>query len=280
LGKTLERVDELTADLRRSNEAMIKQAVRRDRQRFTQRPASAPSSKTTRPAAAHRDPAQAWAYEGAAGPDHWGGLSPEYAACAQGHRQSPIDLRNTFAVDLDPVEFLYSPVAFRVVDAGRNLQLVVYGDDVPILGKNYRLTHVIFHNPSEYSVGGRFFDMEAQFVHRAEDGKPLIVSTLLELGGENPVIQAALNHLPLEKNSETARLGLAIDINPLLPKNRDYFTFMGSLTRPPCTEGVLWIVFKEPRQVSAEQLTMFRRLYPPNARPTQPDFNRIIKESR
>jgi carbonic anhydrase len=279
LGRTLEKVNELAADLRKSNEAMIEQAVKRDRQRASRRPANAPAGKAPRPAA-QRDPAQTWAYEGAAGPKHWDGLSPDYAACAHGRRQSPVDLRDTFAVDLDPVELIYRPSAFRVVDAGRYLQLVVYGDEIPIYGKNYRLTHVVFHNPSEHSIDGRFFDMEAQLVHHAEDGERLIVSVLLEPGGENPVIQAALNHLPLEEGGETIVPGLAIDLNSLLPKNRGYFTFMGSLTTPPCTEGVLWIVFKEPRQVSAEQLAMFRRLYPPNARPVQPAFGRIIKESR
>jgi carbonic anhydrase len=279
LDKTLEKVNELAAGLRKSNEALIEQAVKRDRQRASRRSAGAPAGKTPRPTA-RRDPAQAWAYEGAAGPGHWGGLSPEYAVCAQGRRQSPIDLRDTFAVDLEAIELVYRPAAFRVADTGRHLQLTVYGDDVTVLGKSYRLTHVVFHNPSEYSVAGRFFDMEAQLVHRTEDGKRLIVSVLLEAGGENPVIQAALNHLPLEKGGETALPGLTLDIDPLLPAGRGYFMFMGSLTTPPCTEDVLWIVFREPRQVSAEQLTMFRRLYLPNARPVQPDFGRIIKESR
>ncbi|MDR0440177.1 MAG: carbonic anhydrase family protein [Candidatus Accumulibacter sp.] len=276
LGKTLEKVNELAAGLRQSNQAMIEEAVKKDRQRSSRRSASAPAGKAPR-----RDPARAWAYEGAAGPEHWGRLSPEYAVCAHGRYQSPIDLRDAFAVDLDPVEFLYRPVAFRVVDTGRYLQLTVYGDEVRIVGeKNYRLTQVVFHNPSEHSINGRFFDMEAQLVHRAEDGKLLIVSVLLEQGGENPVVQAALNHLPLERGGETALSGLAIDVSPLLPKNRGYFTFLGSLTTPPCTEGAQWIVFKEPGEVSAEQLAMFRRLYPPNARPLQADFGRIIKESR
>jgi carbonic anhydrase len=278
--KTLEKVNELAAGLRKSNQAMLEQAVKRDRRRTSGRTAGAPADKTPRPAAARRDPAKTWAYEGAAGPEHWGELTPDYAACAHGRRQSPIDLRDTFAVDLEPIELLYRPAAFRVADMGRYLQLTVYGDDVAVLGKNYRLTRIVFRNPSEHSVAGKFFDMEAQLVHRAEDGKLLIISVLLEAGGENPVVQAALNHLPLEKGGETTVPGLSIDITPLLPANRGYFTFVGSLTTPPCTENVLWIVFKEARQVSAGQLSMFRRLYPPNARPVQPDFGRIIKESR
>jgi carbonic anhydrase len=122
--------------------------------------------------------------------------------------------------------------------------------------------------------------MEAQLVHRAEDGKQAIVSVLLEKGDENPVIQAALNNFPLEKGGETALPGQSVDLNFLLPIDRGYFIFMGSLTTPPCSEDVLWMVLKQPQQVSAEQLTMFRRLYRPNARPVQPVFGRIIKGSR
>ncbi|GHU36767.1 hypothetical protein AGMMS50256_33830 [Betaproteobacteria bacterium] len=287
LSETLIKVDELAADLRKSNEAMIEQAVKNDTQRQN-RPVSGKISKPSPatagrashvPAEVRRGPSQ-WAYEGVAGPDHWSELSPDYAICANGRRQSPIDLSDAFAVDLEPIQFLYQPAPFRVADAGRYLQLAVYGGGILMLGKNYRLNYVRFHNPSEFTVDGKTFDMEVQLVHGAEDGKPVIVSILLEKGSENPVIQAALNHLPLEKGGETAPPGMTIDLNLLLPAGRGYFTFMGSLTTPPCTENVLWVVLKQPQPVSAEQLTMFRRLYPPNARPVQPAFKRIIKESR
>ncbi|MDR3220925.1 MAG: carbonic anhydrase family protein, partial [Candidatus Accumulibacter sp.] len=215
-----------------------------------------------------------------AGPEHWGRLGPDHAVCAIGQRQSPIDLRDAFAVDLQPIPFLYQPASFRVADTGRHLQLMVYGGSIEMPDKNYRMTHIRFHRPSEFSIAGKFFDMEAQLVHRAEDGQLAIVSVLLEKGSENPVVQAALNNLPLEKGGETAPPGHDIDISLLLPANRGYFTFMGSLTTPPCTEDVLWMVIKEPQQVSAEQLAMFQRLYQPNARPVQPAFGRIVKESR
>ncbi|MDR3298834.1 MAG: carbonic anhydrase family protein, partial [Candidatus Accumulibacter sp.] len=277
LGKTLGKVNELAADLRKNNEALVEQAVKKEMRQSRpstgaptrKPPSSSPPAgrRVTPPAEArHEPPFPAWAYAGAAGPEHWGRLGPDHAACAIGLRQSPIDLRNAFAVDLEPIQFLYPPASFRVADTGRHLQLTVYGGGIQMPGKNYRLTHLRFHNPSEFSIAGKFFDMEAQLVHRAEDGQLAIVSVLLEKGHENPVVQAALNNFPLEKGTESAPQGHDIDINLLLPANRGYFMFMGSLTTPPCTEDVLWMVIKEAQQVSAEQLAMFQRLYPPNAR--------------
>jgi carbonic anhydrase len=287
LTETLGKVDELTAELRKSNEALVLEAVQNAQQRVSRKASGKSSTSSSSagrrasqvPTKLRLEPSQ-WAYEGLAGPENWSELAPDYAACENGRRQSPIDLRDAFAVDLEPIQFLYQPSSFRVVDTGRYLQLAVYGGGILTLGKNYRLIYIRFHNPSEFSIDGKIFDMEAQFVHSAEDGKLAIVSVLLGKGSENPVIQTALNHLPLEKGGETTPPGLSIDVSQLLPAERSYFTFLGSLTTPPCTEDVLWMVLKQPQQVSAEQLAMFQRLYPPNARPVQPAFDRIIKESR
>ena len=277
-GGTLRRVNELATGLRKTNEALVREAVKKDR-----RSASPTTNRLTPPPttpASGRKPDPAWAYEGATGPEHWGKLHPDYARCADGRRQSPIDLRDTFAVDLEPIQFLYEASPFRVADTIHHLQLTVYGGHLQVLGKSYRLVDIRFHSPSEFSIAGQFFDMEAQLVHRADDGRQAIVSVLLEKGNENPVIQAALNDMPLEKGEETALSRHDIDVGQLLPSDRRYFTFMGSLTTPPCTEDVLWMVIRQPQQLSAEQLAMFQRLYPPNARPVQPAFGRIIKESR
>ena len=207
-------------------------------------------------------------------------LQPEFAICASGHRQSPIDLRNGIAVDLEPLKSAYRPVPFRVVDSGRNLRAVVGGGGFALLGKSYELSRIEFHRPSEFTIDGKSFDMEAQLVHESADGKVAIVSVLLEKGGENPVIQMVLNNIPLEKGGEVAPPGLSLDVPALLPADRAYYTFMESLTTPPCTEEVLWIVFKQSLQISEQQFSIFRRLYPPNARPLQPSFGRIVKESR
>lgn len=285
---TLKKVNQLSADLRKVNEALVADAVQKELRGLaspTEKPAAtrkfpAKSSvppKTAAPATGGR---AAWTYEGSRGPELWGRLDAAYATCASGRRQSPIDLRDGIPVDLDPIEFFYPPSPFRVTDAVRQLQLTVYGGGMMLLGKQYQLSRVELHVPAEHTVAGKSFAMEAQLIHAGTDGKTAIVSVFLEPGQENPLIQAALNHLPLEKGGEVAPPGQTIDLNQLLPENKGYFTFMGSLTRPPCTEDVLWLVLKQPQQVSVQQLAIFQRLYPSNARPLQPAFGRIIKESR
>jgi carbonic anhydrase len=284
MNKTLEKVNEAAAGLRQANEALVEQAVKEDQQRMNARANKALSaSSPARPTRARKamPPTNvAWSYGGNGGPDLWGKLSPEYATCASGRRQSPIDLSDGIAVDLEPIQFLYRPAAFRVTDTRRNLQMAVYGGGFILLGRNYELVRVQFHRPAEITVAGKTFAMDAQLVHRSDDGKLAIVDVLLEQGTENPVIQAALNNLPLEQGSEVTPPGLSVDLNRLLPDDGGYFTFMGSQTTPPCAEDVLWIVLKQPQQISPEQLAIFARLYPPNARPVQPRNGRIVKESR
>jgi carbonic anhydrase len=288
---TLGKIDKLSANLRKSNEALIKQAVKNEESRRAKRSAKdlvdqlaaasggAPVPSPA-PAGGKRGTRRDWAYEGENGPGHWSELSPDYALCAKGRRQSPIAFSESIAVDLEPIRFFYEPAPFRVVDAGRHLQVTVYGGNIQVLGKDYRLSHVRFHKPSEFVIFGRGFDMEAQLFHRSEEGQQAIVSVLLERGVENKAIQTVLNHLPLEKGGEVAPPGQTINLDLLLPANRGYYTFMGSLTTPPCTEDVLWMVVKRPQQMSPGQMAIFQRLYPYNARPVQPAFGRIVKESR
>ena len=286
--KTAELVSEAAGELRKANEALVEKEVKKDMQHLSARANTALSGKRAAtsgakpgsPAVTDAMANMAWGYDGSAGPDNWSKLKPDYASCASGRHQSPIDLRDGIAVDLDPIQFGYRPASFRVVDSGRNLQATVYGGGIGVLGKNYELIRVQFHRPAEFTVAGKSFDMDAQLVHRADDGKLAIVTVLLEKGSENPTVQMVLNNLPLEKGGEVAPPAQVIDMNRLLPDNRRYFTFMGSLTTPPCTEDVLWLVLKQPQQMSSEQLAIFQRLYPPNARPVQPAFGRIVKESR
>ena len=287
--KTVEKVNEVASELRKANEALVEKEVQKDLKKLTQRATPAPvssSPKISAPANTARKPASAppsntvWSYDGSSGPDSWGKLKADFGLCASGHNQSPIDLRDGIAVDLEPIQFFYRPTPYRVVDSGRHLQMTVYGGGFNLLGKNYELIRVVFHRPSEFTVDGKTFDMDAQLVHKSDDGKQAIVTVLLEKGTENPVVQMALNNLPLDKGGEVAPPGLNIDVARLLPENRRYFTFMGSLTTPPCSEDVLWLVLKQAQQISREQLEIFQRLYRPNARPVQPGFGRILKESR
>ena len=220
-----------------------------------------------------------WSYEGAGGPKAWAKLAPEYAKCGNGERQSPIDIRDGMKVDLEPIMFEYRPSGFKVIDNGHTIQANVGGwNAMRVMGRRFKLVQFHFHRPSEETIDGKQFEMVVHLVHKDSEDRLAVVAVLVEGGARQPAIQAVLNNLPLEKGQEVAGTP-NLDLNQMLPENRRYYTYMGSLTTPPCTEDVLWIVMKQPVQASAEQLELFSRMYPMNARPTQAAGNRTIKES-
>jgi carbonic anhydrase len=248
--------------------------------------AEAPAHRTAAKAAAKTpDKAAAghdlhWAYRGEGGPQAWGGLKPEFTLCSSGKRQSPIDIRDGIAVDLEPVQFDYRASGFRVIDNGHTVQVNLSpGNFITVSGRRWELVQFHFHRPSEERIDGRQFDMVAHLVHKDADGKLAVVAVLLERGSAQPIVQTIWNNLPLEKNEEVAA-SVVIDLNHLLPPDRRYFTYMGSLTTPPCSEGVTWVVMRQPVQLSQQQLDIFGRLYPMNARPVQQASGRLIKQSQ
>jgi len=243
---------------------------------WSESPRRAPAAK---PAAAKRPHAEHWAYQGEGGPDRWGQMKPEFAACSNGKRQSPIDIRDGIAVQLDPVQFDYKPSNFRVIDNGHTVQVnVAPGNSIEVMGRRFELVQFHFHRPSEERINGRQFDMVAHLVHKDLEGKLAVVAVLLDRGSVQPIVQTVWNNLPLEKGEELAAKA-TLDLNGLLPAERGYFTYMGSLTTPPCSEGVLWMVMRNPVSISAEQIGIFSRLYPMNARPVQSASGRLIKGS-
>jgi carbonic anhydrase len=226
-----------------------------------------------------------WSYEGENGPAQWGNMDPKFAQCNIGERQSPIDIRDGFRVDLDPLQFDYRQTKFNVVNNGHTIQVGVNpGQYVHISGKSFELVQFHFHRPAEERINGKSFAMVVHLVHKDVDGKLAVVAILIEQnkvdsGKAHDVVQAVWNNLPLEKMTTVKALH-EIDLSQMLPKTLDYYTYMGSLTTPPCSEGVLWVVMKEPIEISSEQLSIFSRLYPMNARPLQKTSDRMIKESR
>lgn len=245
----------------------------------TGRPDSAPKPAEAAHAATAAPHSLHWSYEGPTGPHAWAKLSPEFAKCGNGERQSPIDIRDGMKVDLDPIVFEYRPSSFKVIDNGHTIQANVNGwNTMRVMGRRFRLVQFHFHTPSEEVVDGRQFEMVVHLVHKDGEGRLAVVAVLVEGGARQPAIQAVLNNLPLEKGEEmTATSNL--DLTQMLPENRRYITYMGSLTTPPCSEDVLWVVMKQPVQASAEQLNLFSRMYPMNARPIQASSGRTIKES-
>jgi carbonic anhydrase len=223
-------------------------------------------------AAARPAPAP-WAYEGAHGPDHWGGL------CASGQRQSPVDLVGGLALELEPVVFHYQPVAFSVTDTGRTVQVdPAPGNALELQGRRWALHRITLHRPSEDSLDGRRFEMSVHLEHRDAEGQALVLSVLVGRGAAHPVLQTVFNHLPLERGRANAAR-VPLDLNALLPHDRRYLMYMGSLSVPPCTEDVLRVVLRHPVSASAEQIALFARLYPMNARPLQPLAGRRVLQS-
>lgn len=221
-----------------------------------------------------------WSYDGETGPEHWAKLSPEFATCSTGTRQSPIDVRGGVGVDLPPILFEYQPAPVNVVDNGHTIQVNFSGGNaITVQGRRFELVQFHFHKPSEERINGKNYDMVAHLVHKDGEGKLGVIALLFERGGENAFIQTVWNNLPLEQNSPLAPQE-NLDLNSILPKDKGYYTYMGSLTTPPCTEGVLWMVMKTPVQMSSEQMSVFARLYKNNVRPIQKSNGRLIKESR
>ncbi|MEO6276238.1 carbonic anhydrase family protein [Roseateles sp.] len=247
-------------------------------------PPHAASKAAAKPAKAGATPKPVpWGYAGDLGAEHWASLAPENKTCGVGTRQSPIDIRDAIAVDLAPIAFDYRPSAFSVLDDGHTVQVnVAPGNGITVMGRRYELVEFHFHRPSEERLNGKQFDMSAHLVHKDSQGRQAIVAVLLERGADNkaqPLLQTVWANLPLEKG-EALQAQAQIDLSQLLPAERGYATYMGSMTTPPCSEGVLWMVLRQPVPLTAQQIGVFSRLYPMNARPLQAGSGRLIKESQ
>jgi carbonic anhydrase len=221
-----------------------------------------------------------WSYEGPSGPEHWATLKPEYAACGAGKRQSPIDIQDGAQLDLDPIKFDYRPSTLRIIDNGHTVQInYAEGSSITLSGVRYDLKQLHFHKPSEERVNGKMYDMVAHLLHQSAEGRLAVIAVLLEAGTQNDFIASVWPHLPLEAGREMTLPDVPVDITQLLPEAHAYFTYIGSLTTPPCSEGVLWLVMKSPVSISPAQVAVFGKLYRLNARPVQPANGRLIKES-
>jgi carbonic anhydrase len=224
-----------------------------------------------------------WTYTGPAGPAKWGGLAKDFATCKLGQLQSPIDIVDADARkgDMPPLLFNYKASPLRIVDTGHTIQ-VNYAPDswLTVEGKRYELIEFHFHKPSEEKINGKGYDMVAHLVHRDKDGRLAVVAVLLEQGKESPLVKTLWGNLPPTREKEHAVDAVQINAVGLLPQKKDYYTFVGSLTTPPCSENVSWFVLKNPTQLSADEIARFAKSYPMNARPVQPVNGRDIQGSR
>ena len=222
-----------------------------------------------------------WSYSGATGPTHWASLSPTFEMCRAGREQSPVDITRTTAMALEPIRFDYHPVPLHVINNGHTIQVTYSpGSAITVGGQRYVLQQFHFHHPSEEQIHDRGTDMVVHLVHADSAGHLAVVAVLLRSGASHPLIQEIWAHLPAGVEQEADVPGTTIDASRLLPTDHGYYTFAGSLTTPPCSEHVTWIVMKQPVEISADQIRTFSRLYPHNARPIQRLNGREVLESR
>ena len=211
-----------------------------------------------------------WSYSGETGPSHWGGLEPDYKACAEGRNQSPIDLKGFIESDLPPVVFHYQPGGKEVLNNGHAVQAnYAPGSTISLDGREFELKQFHFHAPSENLINGQSYPMEAHLVHADRDGNLAVVAVMFETGKNNRAL-AKLWELMPEQAGDKHNLANLISVEGVMPAQRDYYRFNGSLTTPPCSEGVVWLVLKQPVEVSLEQVEEFEHvMHHPNNRPVQ-----------
>jgi carbonic anhydrase len=220
-----------------------------------------------------------WSYEGASGPSKWGDLDTAYRACSTGTQQSPLDIDQSFRAQLAPLQTAWAKRANTIVNNGHTIQLTVADGSMltaPVSG--YKLRQFHFHRPSEHRIGGRSFPMEVHFVHANAAGSLAVVGVLMVAGRPNWAFSKIVSTMP--QNQEPAvKADPGIDPNALLPAKRAYFRYSGSLTTPPCTETVEWLVLTDPIQVADADIARFAKLYPMNARPVQKLDRRFVLRS-
>jgi carbonic anhydrase len=222
-----------------------------------------------------------WAYEGTEGPKEWGSLDSSYAACSVGKTQSPIDIKGAKKADLPALNFSYRAVPLSIIDNGHTIQVnYATGSTLTAGEKLYTLQQFHFHHPSEEHVNGKDFPLVAHLVHADTEGHLAVVAVLFELGNANSLIDTLWKNLPPEKEKPQDTPSVSIQAEDLLPSERSYFTYAGSLTTPPCTEGVSWYVLNNYATISPQQVAAFAKIYPTNARPIQPTNGREILLSK
>ncbi len=210
-----------------------------------------------------------WTYEGEEGPQHWGEIDPSYAVCGTGENQSPIDISKPIEKDLANISFHYQPSEVNILNNGHTAQ-VNYdtGSYIELDGSRYDVVQFHYHAPSEHHIDGQAFAAEIHIVHKNAEGKLAVIGILLQQGTENAAFDPFINNLPAEK-TDAKDAGNKVNAADFLPAEQTTFRYSGSLTTPPCSEGVSWLVMTSPVEVSAAQLEKLLTVFEGNNRPLQ-----------
>lgn len=215
-----------------------------------------------------RDPYK-WSYQGEMGPEIWASLHDDFRVCATGIMQSPVDIPRKTKYSASEAQTNWLAERGDVRDSGQLMKVILSGKSISrVHNREYRLTEIHFHSPSEHQLSGLHYPIEIQFVHRSLDGKIAIFSVFGEVGSQNPELTKVLSGTSANGVKDTFQ-SPTLTVLSLLPRDRKTYEYRGSLTTPPCTEGVLWRVFAKPIEISAEQLATLRKIYPNNARPVR-----------
>jgi carbonic anhydrase len=245
---------------------------------------------TTRPSVAPATGDPVWHYDGDEGPQRWGALSPKFAACGEGRAQSPIDIGEATPVaDSTALKMRFPAAALRIahhehvadgINNGHTIQInYAGGDTLTIADEAYALVQYHFHSESEHTIKGRHYPMEMHLVHKSAAGRLAVVGVLIEEGAHNAAFDPIWANLPKKKGVETHYAHVNVDVDALLPTTRSSYRYEGSLTTPPCSEGVRWIVMTTPIQLDASQISAFTAIIHDNNRPTQAlNGRRVVTE--
>jgi carbonic anhydrase len=235
---------------------------------------------TSRPSVAPGADEPVWHYEGAEGPEHWSELSPRFTLCGAGQRQSPIDIALPIrGGDVPRVTLQFPPATLRIahhehvadgINNGHTIQINYDDGDTLTLGAtSFDLVQYHFHAPSEHTLSGRRYPMEMHMVHRSADGSLAVVGVLIAEGRHNPAFEPVWSNLPRARGVETHYEHVTVDVDALLPSSHASYRYQGSLTTPPCTEGVEWVVLSTPIELDRQQIGTFGAIIHGNSRPVQ-----------
>lgn len=218
-----------------------------------------------------------WNYEH---PEQWGDIAPEYRVCKTGKHQSPINLDSSLEFALKPVEIHYRDISLQIINNGKTIEVENKLENFIVLdGKRFDLVQFHFHHPSEHTVEGKSYPMEIHFVHKDRHGSLAVLAVFLKEGARNNALKPIFDFIPSQKNSEKYFGDVRVSTLKLLPSNLGSYRYSGSLTTPPCSENVSWVVFREPLEISSEQCQQFERIIHFNARPRQAINRRSIMTS-
>ena len=232
-------------------------------------------SVTEEQAQEHDLQSTAWSYEGATGPESWGELDEQYAACVNGSEQSPINIELSEAETnktIEEVNIQYGPTTFSVINNGHTIQANTASVTNKIIldETEYQLVQFHFHTPSEHQFNGQPYEMELHLVHQNESGELAVLGLMIQEGSMNEYLQPVWAALQEEITEEDISLSEPVQLQTLLPKDQTFLHYNGSLTTPPCTEEVEWIILEQPIELSQEQIQVFQQIFPDNHRPIQP----------